>query len=62
MHALLAGSLGIQVFFGCYGLIANPLYDSPTFTAYFLAVAAISALDPVSMESPVNIGIEKVNK
>jgi O-antigen ligase len=36
----LAGSFGIQVFFGLYALVGNPLYDPPTFAAYLLAVSA----------------------
>lgn len=39
-HTVLAGGVGIQVFFGLYAMVGNPLYDPPTFVAYFLAVAA----------------------
>lgn len=32
-------ALSIQLFFGLYGLVGNPLYDPPTVMAYFVSVA-----------------------
>jgi O-antigen ligase len=49
----LCASFGIQLFIGMYSLVGNPLYDPPTFAAYFLAVAAASAVRPATHEGIV---------